>query len=379
MFSTDVRMNPYWSPLVSRLQPYTPGEQPQLEDFIKLNTNENPLPPSPRVLAAITAELHREGTEVGALRLYPDPQSLALKAALAQRFDLNVDQVFVGNGSDEVLALSFPALLLRDAGAPPLLVPDISYSFYTTYCRLYDVDYRSVPLAEDFSLCVEDYRQPARSVIFANPNAPTGLLLSLDQIRRLLEMKPTRLVVVDEAYIDFAGEAECTDALSAASCAPLVREYPNLLVVQTFSKGRSLAGLRVGYALGDASLIEAMERVKNSFNSYPLDRLAQVGALASLEDDAHYQAVRQTQIQTREQLASGLRALGFEVLPSSANFVFARHPACDAAKLFSGLRERRILVRHFQTERIARFLRISVGTSTQCTLLCEALAELIKN
>jgi len=347
----------YWSDVVHGLEPYVPGEQPKIEGLIKLNTNENPYPPSPRVLAAIAAEAN------GLLRRYPDPNADRLKAAIAEAFGLSPAQVFVGNGSDEVLAHAFMALLKKPA---PLLFPDITYSFYPVYCRLYGIDFQRVPLREDFSIEVDDYARPNGGVILPNPNAPTGRALPLAAIERLLAAQ-SEVVVIDEAYVDFG-----TD-----SAVSLIARYPQLLVTHTLSKSRSLAGLRVGYALGDAALIEGLERVKNSFNSYPLDRLAIAGAVAAFEDQAYFEETRQKVIASRQRLDAALGALGFEVLPSGANFVFARHPTRAAVTLAAALRERKIIVRHFATPRISEFLRITVGTEEECAALVAALRDII--
>lgn len=346
-------MSKFWSAVVGGLTPYIPGEQPKLVNLIKLNTNENPYPPSPKVHAAIQAEL---GDDAARLRLYPDPNADLLKAAVARRHTLTPQQVFVGNGSDEVLAHVFMALLKHEQ---PILFPDITYSFYPVYCGLYGVDYNSVPLAEDFSIDPADYQGRANGgIIFPNPNAPTGRGLAIDAVEQIVKANPDSVVVVDEAYIDFGGET----AIS------LVDRYDNLLVIHTLSKSRSLAGLRVGFAVGHPALIEALERVKNSFNSYPLDRLAIVGAVAAIEDEAHFEQCRRAVIATRDTLTAELQALGFEVLPSVANFIFARHPQHDAAKLANALRERSIIVRHFKLPRIDQFLRITVGTDAECAV-----------
>ncbi len=358
-------MSRYWSAVVHGLTPYVPGEQPKLDNLVKLNTNEHPYGPSPKALAAI-----RAATD-DSLRLYPDPNADALKTALAQRFDLQQNQVFVGNGSDEVLAHAFQALLKHER---ELWFPDISYSFYPVYCGLYGVAHQQIPLAEDFTIRVEDYLpqgdqpgQKAGAIIFPNPNAPTGRLLALEAVEQIVAANPDAVVLVDEAYVDFGGE----------SAVKLVDQYPNLLVVHTFSKSRSLAGLRVGYAIGHPELIEGLERVKNSFNSYPLDRLALAGAVASVEDEEFFQRSRQQVIATRETLVAQLTQLGFEVLPSGANFVFARHPARDGAELAAALRARAIIVRHFRQARIDQFLRITIGTDAQCAQLVAALGEIL--
>ncbi len=354
-------MSRFWSATVRALQPYIPGEQPKLPNLVKLNTNENPYGPSPRALEALRGEIN------GSLRLYPDPESTRLREAIATFFgNLAPSQIFIGNGSDEVLAHAFLALLKHDL---PILFPDITYSFYPVYCRLYGIDYQTVPLDENFALRVADYSRPNGGIIFPNPNAPTGSALPLGDIETLLKANPDAVVIVDEAYIDFGGE----------SAVALVNHYPNLLVVHTFSKSRSLAGLRVGFAVGHADLIDALQRVKNSFNSYPLDRLASVGATAAIEDREWFEQTRQAVIRTRTALTRDLEALGFEVLPSAANFVFARHPKHDAEKSALALRQRGIIVRHFKLPRIEQFLRITVGTDEQCAALAKAFREILEN
>ncbi|HRF43668.1 MAG TPA: histidinol-phosphate transaminase [Candidatus Competibacteraceae bacterium] len=350
--------NPYWSPVVHRLTPYVAGEQPKLSNLIKLNTNENPYGPSPKVLAAIQAELS------DGLRLYPDPNAERLKQAIADDYSITPAQVFVGNGSDEVLAHAFQALLQHTA---PLLFPDITYSFYPVYCGLYSINFATVPLAEDFTLRVTDYQRPNGGIIFANPNAPTGCLTPLADIEWLLERNQDSVVIADEAYIDFGGD----------TAVPLVNRYPNLLVIQTLSKSRSLAGLRVGLAVGHPELIEALERVKNSFNSYPLDRLAIAGATAAFADREYFEHTRQAVIASRVELAAALTGLGFEVLPSAANFVFTRHPQRDGATLAAALRERNVIVRYFRLPRIDQFLRITVGAPEQNAALLAALQHIL--
>lgn len=351
-------MSKYWSARVKELVPYVPGEQPALDQLTKLNTNENPYGPSPVALDAMRAELN------DGLRLYPDPNAQALKNAIADYYQLDAGQVFVGNGSDEVLAHAFLGLLKQDQ---PLLFPDISYSFYPVYCGLYDIPFEQIPLDEFFRLRVEDYSGLNGGVIFPNPNAPTGCLLPLVEIERLLSVNTETVVVVDEAYIDFGGE----------SAVSLVDRYPNLLVVQTLSKSRSLAGMRVGFAMGHVDLIEGLERVKNSFNSYPLDRVAIAGAVAAFQDQSYFEFCREKVISERENMRQQLCEFGFSVLPSSANFLFCRHTSLDAATLSAGLRERGVIVRHFKQARIANFLRITIGTAEQNQKLQAALAELI--
>lgn len=352
-------MSRYWSQVVHTLRPYVPGEQPGTGTVVKLNTNENPYGPSPRVIAALSAEIG------DGLRLYPDPGATRLRDALARRHGLDREEIFVGNGSDEVLAHCFQALLRHEA---PLLFPDITYSFYPTYCRLYGIAYREVPLDSALRISVADYRQDCGAIILPNPNAPTGIALRRAEVEALVAEHPEQVVVIDEAYVDFGGE----------SAVPMVRSYPNLLVIQTFSKSRSLAGLRVGFAIGQRPLIEALERVKDSFNSYPLDRLALAGAVAAVEDEAWFEQTRDRIVANREHLAAALLGLGFEVLPSAANFLFVRHSGRSGAALAADLRTKGILVRHFSTARIADFLRITVGTDADNERLLEALRSLLQ-
>ena len=354
-------MSKYWSDVVHKLTPYVPGEQPKLDNLVKLNTNENPYGPSPKVIEALKAEA------ADSLRLYPDPNSDALKAAIAQTYNLNAKQVFVGNGSDEVLAHVFQALLKHDK---PLLFPDITYSFYPVYCGLYDIEYKTIPLTEKFEIDVEDYKQANGGIIFPNPNAPTGIPLALASIEKLLKHNTESVVVIDEAYVDFGTE----------SAVGLINQYPNLLVTHTLSKARSLAGLRVGYALGNPELIEALIRVKDSFNSYPIDRFASAGAIAAMQDVEYFDKTRNQVIATRTALIQDLTKLGFEILPSGANFIFARHQTREGADLTARLREKSIIVRHFKSpSRIAPYLRITIGTDAQSKLLIDALTLILQN
>ncbi|KWT97136.1 MULTISPECIES: histidinol-phosphate transaminase [unclassified Variovorax] len=353
----------FWSPRIAALEPYVPGEQPRIAKLVKLNTNENPFGPSPQVLDAI------ESAAAEGLQRYPDPESMALCEAIAARQGLDGSQVFAGNGSDEVLAHAFFAFFQQ---SEPLLIPDVTYSFYRVYAQLYGIACELLPV--DAGLRIDIPAMAARAatgcggIVIANPNAPTGIGLPLGSIERLLEACPRHVVLVDEAYVDFGGE----------SALPLIERHPNLLVVQTLSKSRSLAGLRVGFACGQAKLIEALQRVKNSFNSYPIDRLASAGAIAALADEAWFAHTRHQVMDIREGLTLQLEDLGFEVLPSQANFVFVRHPARDAAALASELRAHAVLVRHFDQPRIAQYLRISVGTREQCGVLVDALTEILR-
>lgn len=351
-------MSRFWSPIVATLHPYVAGEQPAIANLTKLNTNENPWGPSPKALEAI-----RTGTD-DSLRLYPDPSAKKLKETLARYHGVSPDEIFVGNGSDEVLAFIFAGLLKHDA---PLLYPDITYSFYPTYSRFFDIETKTIPLDDSFSIRPDDYDIDCGGIILPNPNAPTGIGLPLSDIKHLVATHPDQVVAIDEAYVDFGGE----------TAIPLVRDHDNLIVVRTFSKSRSLAGMRVGYAIAQSALIEALERLKDSFNSYPLDRLAQVAAIASIEDDDWFTTHRDRLVANREWLSQQLEALGFSILPSQANFIFARKADWEGKALAAQLRERAILVRHFNQPRIADFLRISIGTEEQCQRLVSALREIL--
>lgn len=347
-------MSIYWSDLARAITPYVPGEQPQRPGLVKLNTNEHPFGPSPKVIEAI-----RQAADEN-LRLYPDPQSTRLREALARYHKVAPEQVFVGNGSDEVLAHVFAALLKQPR---PLRCPDVTYSFYPVWCHLLGVACETVPLDARMQVRVDDYLGAPGPVIIANPNAPTGIALPRSEIARLAAARPESPVVIDEAYVDFGGE----------TAIPLIADHPNLLVVQTMSKSRALAGLRVGYAIGDAALIDGLTRVKDSFNSYPLARTSQAGAIASLEDEAHFQEMRLLVMRNRDELTDALTGIGFEVLPSAANFIFARHPAHAGAALAAALREEAVIVRHFTSPRTADYLRITIGAQPDNARLVEAL------
>ena len=332
-----------------------------MQRLVKLNTNESPYGPSLKALAAI------ESQNTADLRLYPDPEGGALKQAIAKLHGLNPNQVFLGNGSDEVLAHVFAGLLKQ---SKPIHFPDISYSFYPVYCKLFGIDYETVALGNQFEINIADYKVPNGGIIFPNPNAPTGRSIPRSEIETLLSLNKDSVVVIDEAYVDYGTE----------SCIPLLRgdSYPeNLLVVHTLSKSRALAGLRVGFAIGHPDLIEGLERVKNSFNSYPLGRLAQAGAIAAIEDQAHLEETSGKVIQTRSKLVEQLNVLGFETLPSTANFIFTRHPKHSGAMIYQALRDRGIIVRHFKSARIEEFLRITIGTDEQSDELLAALKEIL--
>ena len=350
-------MSRLWSEMTRRTEPYVPGEQSGHTGIIKLNTNENPYPPSPKVTEAIQEEVSR-------LHLYPSPTADGLRRAIAETEDLTEDHVFVANGSDEVLAFSFMAFF--DPGRL-IRFPDITYSFYPVYAKLFGIPYKEVPLRDDFTLDIAGFEQSEGGIILPNPNAPTGIYEPLDGIRKILEANPGRVVIIDEAYIDFAGP----------SAAGLISEYDHLLVTRTTSKSRSLAGLRVGYALGRPELIEGLVRIKDSFNSYTLDRLSQSGAEAAFRDAAYFREMTDKVLLTRSRSANRLGKLGFRILPSSANFLFCRHPGMAAEQLYSELKERGILVRHFSRPRISDYLRITVGTDGQMDQLIGVLHEVL--
>jgi histidinol-phosphate aminotransferase len=345
MSDTNARyeMSTLWSPLVGELEPYTPGEQPQIDGLIKLNTNESPYPPSPEVSALLTEEV------IAKLRLYPDPNSKKLKNTIANYYGVKPSQVFVGNGSDEILALAFMAFFQQEKA---ILFPDITYSFYPVYCNLFRINYEQIPLKNDFTIDLNEYKKPNGGIIFPNPNAPTAIGKPLAEIENCLRNNTQSVVLVDEAYVDFG----------AQTATSLIDQYENLLVVQTLSKSRSLAGMRVGLAIGNETLIEALEIVKNSFNSYPLDRIAEAVAIAAFEDKTYFIESTNKIIATREWTINEMKKLGFTILPSQANFIFAKPEFTDATSLTQQLRDNKILVRHFKNPRIVDYLRITIGT-----------------
>ena len=353
-------MEKYWSDLVKQLRPYEPGEQPWMDGVLKLNTNENPFGPSPKVLSAIEGQLGNQ------LRLYPPPNADLLKQAIADYYGLKDSQIFLGNGSDEILAHVFNGLLKK---ALPLLFPDITYSFYPVFCQLYDIDFEEIPLRDDLSIDVTDYEVPNGGIIFPNPNAPTGRLLAIGEIEYLLKANRNSVVVIDEAYIDFGGQ----------SSIGLLTDNPNLIVTQTMSKSRSMAGMRIGFALGSANLIEGLERVKNSFNSYPLGHLQIAAGISAIEDSDYFKDTCQRVIHNRAKLTIDLEELGFSVVPSAGNFVLVRHFRASALKIYGQLKNNGILVRHFNKQRLNNFLRITVGTTEQNDQLVAALATILRS
>ncbi|MGB2064252.1 Histidinol-phosphate aminotransferase [Marinomonas gallaica] len=352
-------MSRFWTDKIASLDPYVPGEQPQDKQYIKLNTNESPYGPSPKALAAMQDQVSEK------LRLYPDPNCQTLKNALAKTYSVDADHVFVGNGSDEVLALAFMGYF---AGGKPLAFADITYSFYKVYANLYGITPDIVPLNDDFDVVPSDYENlDVSGIVITNPNAPTGKALPLADIEKVLQSNPDIVVLVDEAYVDFGAQSAVT----------LVGQYPNLMVVQTLSKSRALAGIRVGYAIAQPELIEGLERLKNSFNSYPVDRIALAGATAAVEDTDYLEEICQKTVATREWTTIELEALGFQVLPSATNFVFVTHPEHEAESLYLGLKEQGILVRYFGNKpRIGDFLRITIGTDAEMAALVARLKEM---
>jgi histidinol-phosphate aminotransferase len=347
-----------WENNVRRVTPYVPGEQPKRKDIIKLNTNENPYPPAPAVQKVL-----REFS-VDTLRKYPDPTVGALTKALSENYCVPEDQIFVGVGSDDVLAMSFMTFFHGDK---PILFPDITYSFYDVWAQLYRIPYEQIPLNEDFTITPSDYFRPNGGVVIANPNAPTGVELPLSDIEEVVKRNPDVVVIVDEAYVDFGGQ----------SALPLIDKYDNLMVVQTFSKSRSMAGMRIGFAFGCPKLIKYLQDVKFSFNSYTMNiPTLTLGALA-MADREYFDKTRQMVTTTRERVSKKLRELGFEFADSSTNFVFARHPDKSGKEIFDELRKRGIIVRRWDSPRIKEYMRISIGTDEEMDALVAALKEII--
>lgn len=352
-------MSKFLSPRFSRLVPYVPGEQPRDKAYIKLNTNESPYPPAPQAIEAISA------AEVADLRLYSDPTCTVLKEKLAAKFGVKPENICVGNGSDEVLSFIFMAYCDEKTGVS---YPDISYGFYPVYANLYGLRANVVPLREDFTICPQDFFGLNTTIVFANPNAPTGLCLSVEDIESILKANPNNIVAVDEAYVDFGGE----------SCAGLTKRYKNLVVTQTFSKGRSLAGARLGFAIGDAELIADLERLRCSTNPYNVNRLTLRAGAAALGAQDYYDNNNAEIIQVRDYFTERLRKLGFRVLDSRTNFVFASSEKMSGEQLYKALKERGILVRYFNKPRLEDFVRITIGTREQMDALLKELEVLIK-
>ncbi len=348
----------YLSKIAQNIEPYVPGEQPKDQKYIKLNTNENPYPPSKMAVEAMKNAVDED------LRLYPDPSSTLLVESLANYYNLKEDQVFVGNGSDEILAFIYPTFF----SGKKLFYPDITYSFYPVYASFFDVEVVTVPLEEDFSININKYTSLEGNIIIPNPNAPTGKGIGIDTIEEIVKSNVSNVVVIDEAYVDFGLE----------SAISLIDKYPNIIVVQTLSKSRSLAGLRVGMAFGQAHLIDGLNRIKNSFNSYTMDRVAQAGAIAAIKDRNYFETCNEKIIATREYTVNKLKDLGFETIESKANFIFTSHKQVPAEELFAKLREDGILVRYFNKPRISDYLRITIGTQAEMEELVKTLEKILK-
>lgn len=352
-------MSSYWNKRVQHLDPYTPGEQPKDKRYIKLNTNENPYPPSPKVLEAIKSAVNDQ------LRLYPDPNEDNLRAALAAHFHVDSDQLFIGNGSDEVLAFSFMTFFSPER---PVMFADITYSFYKVFANFCELNPSIIPLDAEFNIPVDAFCQPSGGVVIPNPNAPTGKEIPIVAIRKILEADRSRVVIVDEAYVNFGGK----------SAVSLIRDHPNLLIVRTLSKYAALAGIRVGFALGNKELIDGLNRVKNSINSYTIDRLALAGAQAAIEEDEYYSQMAQRIVRTRERTVSALTELGFRIIPSTSNFIFISHPDFPAKRLFHRLKEEGILVRYFDQPRIDDYLRVTIGSDEEMAQFVKVISELTR-
>jgi len=365
-------MSDFWNSRIKKLSPYTPGEQPKDRQIIKLNTNENPYPPSPKVIKAIKKAAGER------LKLYPDPECAAFREAAAARYGVKPEQVFAGNGSDEILAFAFGAFFESGENTAPILFPGITYSFYPVYANLWDIPYRTIALTQDFSININDYKilyggTSCGGVIFPNPNAPTSIALPLNDILSLAEYleKQGKVLIVDEAYIAFSSDCNAKSAVRS------INEHPNLLTVHTLSKSASLAGLRFGFAIGNEKLIEGLCRIRDSFNSYTIDFLALSGAVAAVSDVKYYDKINRRVIAARERTEGALRDLGFTVLPSSANFLFVKPPKISGVELFTALRSRGILVRHFNKDRIADFLRISIGTDADMDKVIKTCKDIL--
>ncbi|MCL2508914.1 MAG: histidinol-phosphate transaminase [Oscillospiraceae bacterium] len=354
-------MSKFLSSRFARLKTYTPGEQPKDAEYIKLNTNESPYPPSPLVIERVA-----DAAQVRNLRLYPDPEGTELRRKIAALYGTTPKNIFLSNGSDEILSFAFMAFC---DGERQIAFPDVSYGFYKVYAELYGVGYTEIPLAPDFTLNSADYCGIGKNIVIANPNAPTGMAITLEEIERILVTNPDRIVMIDEAYVDFGG----------ASSVELTKKYDNLLVIMTFSKSRSLAGARLGFAVAHEAIIEDLNKIKYSTNPYNVNRLTLAAGEAAIDDDAYYKAKSREIAETREFTAETLAGMGFEVLPSRANFIFAKHPAIGGEALYKKLKERGVLVRHFDAERTRDFVRITIGAPEEMRAFIEKIQEIMQN
>lgn len=353
-------MSKYWNETVNNIEPYIPGEQPKDKKYIKLNTNENPYPPSKKAIEAMENAINDD------LKLYPDPTCSELISEIAVKYGVDEDEVFVGNGSDEVLAFSFMTFFSREK---KILFPDISYTFYKVYSELFKLNYELVKLDDDFNIPLDEFKKSNGGIIIPNPNAPTGKYIDTENLRNLIEVNKESVVIIDEAYVDFGGE----------SMVKFIKDYQNLLVVQTLSKSRSLAGMRVGFALGHRDLIEGLNRIKNSMNSYTIDRVALAGAKAAINDNEYFNEITKKIINTRENSTNQLRELGFKVLESKANFIFVTHEKANGKFLYESLKDNGILVRYFNKDRIDNYLRITIGTDNEMNVLIEKIKTILEN
>lgn len=347
-----------WENNVRRVVPYVPGEQPKDTNVVKLNTNENPYPPSPNVRKAL------DDFDFGRMRLYPDPEASVLVDAIAENYGVKPEQVFVGVGSDDVISMAFLTFFNSDK---PVLFPDVTYSFYDVWAEVYRIPYKQMPLDENFRINAKDYMTENGGIIFPNPNAPTGVLESVDMIEEIVKVNPDSVVMIDEAYIDFGGK----------SCLPLIEKYDNLLVIQTFSKSRSMAGMRIGYAMGNEKLIKYMNDVKFSINSYTMNHITQICGAEAVKDKAYFEEHVNKIIDSREYTKKKLTELGFTFPDSMSNFIFAKHESADANEIFAKLKEKKIFVRHWNKPRISDYLRISIGTPEEMEKLISALGEIL--
>lgn len=352
-------MNQLWTDNLRKVEPYVPGEQSKEAGIVKLNANENPYPPSPAVLEAI------KNFDCASLRLYPDANAAEFKAAIAGHYGVGAENVFIGNGSDDVLALSFQTFFNSDK---PIAYPDITYSFYPVWCALFNIPYKTFPLGEDFRINIEDYKAENGGVVIPNPNAPTSLGEGRDFIEKLMEYNQDCVVIIDEAYVDFGGY----------SSVALTKKYENLLVTATFSKSRSLAGMRIGYAIGSKRLIAALEAVKNSYNSYTVNSIAMAAGTAAVNDVDYFKKTVSKVIRTREHIKNELKALGFEVLESQTNFLMATHPGRDMKEYFEYLKTQKVFIRYFNKPRISKYVRITVGTDEEMDIFLKKSKEFLK-
>lgn len=352
-------MSKFWNEKVKNIEAYIPGEQPKDKKYIKLNTNENPYPPSEKTMEAMRNAVN------GDLKLYPDPTCSNLIKKIAEFYNADEDEVFIGNGSDEILAFSFMAFFSKDK---KILFPDISYTFYKVYAELLDLNYELVKVDDNFNIPLEKFRTQNGGIVIPNPNAPTAKFIDTNNLINIVEANSENVVIIDEAYVDFGGE----------SMVKYTKKYDNLLVVQTFSKSRSLAGLRVGFAIGNKDLIEGLNKIKNSINSYTIDRIALAGASAAIDDKEYFEITRNKIINTRIKTIARLKEMGFIVLDSKANFIFARHKEAKGEFLYKELKDHGILVRYFNKERINNYLRITIGTDEEMEILIKKLDAILK-